>query len=370
MIDIGKILKRSWHILWNYKVLWIFGILLAITAGGSGGGSSGSSYQFSGNTERPSYDPATYQIGPQWEQFTSWFEQEVAPLFEHPDQYFSAFIWIGVALLVFILVLAVIFTFVRYVSETAVLRMVDQYEQDGTMVKFKQGWKLGWTRRAFRLWVIDLLISLPALFFVALLLGMGVLAFISLVNGTDTLEVAGVVSAIGCTFLFIFVFTLGMVFLGLLRQFIARSAALEERRVGESFRRGWTMFKRNWKSAALMWLVMVGIGIGYGIASMILFFLLIPVYVILLIPAVLVAAIPGLIGFGIANLFAGTILSVIIGIIVALPFLFTVIFAPLYLVGAWYKVYESSVWTLTYREMKTLENLQPDSVEKSPSTAT
>ena len=36
MINIGKILKRSWHILWNYKILWIFGFLLAITAGGSG----------------------------------------------------------------------------------------------------------------------------------------------------------------------------------------------------------------------------------------------------------------------------------------------------------------------------------------------
>ncbi len=34
MINIGKILKRAWHILWNYRVLWIFGILLAITAGG------------------------------------------------------------------------------------------------------------------------------------------------------------------------------------------------------------------------------------------------------------------------------------------------------------------------------------------------
>ena len=33
MIDIGKILKRAWHILWNYRILWIFGILLAITPG-------------------------------------------------------------------------------------------------------------------------------------------------------------------------------------------------------------------------------------------------------------------------------------------------------------------------------------------------
>ena len=28
-IDIGKVLKRAWHVLWNFKVLWIFGILLA-----------------------------------------------------------------------------------------------------------------------------------------------------------------------------------------------------------------------------------------------------------------------------------------------------------------------------------------------------
>ena len=37
MIDFGKILKRAWHILWNYRILWIFGILLAITTGGGGG---------------------------------------------------------------------------------------------------------------------------------------------------------------------------------------------------------------------------------------------------------------------------------------------------------------------------------------------
>ena len=27
MIDIGKILKRAWHILWNYRALWIFGLV-------------------------------------------------------------------------------------------------------------------------------------------------------------------------------------------------------------------------------------------------------------------------------------------------------------------------------------------------------
>ncbi len=357
MIDIGKILKRAWHILWNYKVLWIFGILLAITAGG--GGANGSSYQFSGDTGQPPFGPDMYQPGPMWEEFNTWFEQNIAPLFQYPERYISTFIWIGVALLVFILIMAVITTIIRYPSETAILRMVDEYEQTGTKVGFKQGWKLGWSRRAFRIWVIDLIISLPAILFVALIIGLGVLFFASVVNGDNNMAAAGSIAAIGCVFLFFFVFIILMVFLSLLRQFFVRAAALEETGIGESFRRGWAMFKRNWKSAALMWLVMLGIGIGFGIAAMIAFFLLIPVYLILLIPAALVAAIPGLIAFGIASLFTGGILAGIIGIIVGLPFFFLVLFAPLTLISGWYMIFDSSIWTLTYREMKALESLQP-----------
>ena len=42
MIDIGKILKHAWYILRNNKILWIFGILLAITSFGRGAGSNSS----------------------------------------------------------------------------------------------------------------------------------------------------------------------------------------------------------------------------------------------------------------------------------------------------------------------------------------
>ncbi|MEW6092814.1 MAG: hypothetical protein AB1531_02505 [Chloroflexota bacterium] len=369
MIDIGKILKRAWHILWNYKVLWIFGILLALTAGG-GGGANGSSYQFSGDTGQPPFGPDTYHPGPMWDEFNTWYEQNVAPLFQNPDQHVSTFIWIGVAFLVFILIVAVILTFIRYPSETAILRMVDEYEQTGAKVGFKQGWKLGWSRRAFRIWVIDLIISLPAILFVAMIIGLGVLFFNSVINGDSGMAAAGSIAAIGCAFLFFFAFIILMVFLSLLRQFFVRAAALEETRVGESFRRGWAMFKRNWKSAALMWLVMLGIGIGFGIVSMIVFFLLIPVYVILLIPAVIVAAIPGLIVFGIASLFTSAILAGIIGLVIALPFFFTVLFAPLALISGWYMIYESSVWTLTYREIKALEGLAPEAAVEVPAQTT
>jgi len=28
----GKVLKRAWEILWRYRVLWIFGVIVALTA--------------------------------------------------------------------------------------------------------------------------------------------------------------------------------------------------------------------------------------------------------------------------------------------------------------------------------------------------
>ena len=359
MINIVKILKRSWHILWNYRVLWIFGLLLAATgAGGNGGGNSGSGYQFNRNNGNNGTDP-TSQFGPLWHQVPDWFNQNIAPLFNHPERYVATFIWIGVAVLLFILIVSVIASILRYVSENSVIRMVDEYEKTGTKVGFKQGWKLGWNRRAFRMWVIDLVIGLPILLFIGLLLGLGLLVYFSISNGGNALAVGGTIAAIGCAFLFIFAFIILMVFLSLLRQFFVRAAALEEARIGDSFRRGWAMFKNNWKSAALMWLVMLGIGIGYGIVGIILFFLLIPAYIVLILPAALVAAIPGAIALGITSIFAAGPLAWIVAALVALPFFLTVAFAPLTLISGWYLVYTSSVWTLTYREIKALEAVKP-----------
>ena len=359
MIDIGKILKRAWHILWNFRVLWIFGILLALTAGGNGGsnGSSGSSgYRFNGNNGYRGVIPST---NPTVQQLNNWFQQNIEPLVVHPEQHIATFVWIGVAFLLFIVIVGLLFALVRYPAETAVFRMVDEYERTGTKTGFRNGWKLGWNRRAFRIWVIDLVVSLPAFLLLGVLLSLGLLVFFSVRNGTGAVIASSVIAAIGCAFLFILAFIVLMVLLGLLRQFFVRAAALEEARIGESFRRGWAMFKGNWKSAALMWLVMLGIGIGFGIAGLVLFFLLIPAYIVLVIPAVIAAAIPGLAVFGITSIFASGPLAWILGLLAALPFFFLITFAPLAVISGWYKIYESSVWTLTFREMKALGSVAP-----------
>jgi len=363
MIDIGKILKRTWHILWNYRVLWIFGFLLAIFTGGNGAGNN-FRYLFSsnrGNNGSNGYNP-NFQPGPFLRALTDWFNQHISPLFEHPNQYVTTLIWIGVAFLLFILIVGLLTSILRTVSETAVIRMVDEYEQTGTKVGFKQGWKLGWNRRAFRMWVIDLVINLPVILFITLLISLGVLIFFSVTNGNPALAISGTIAAIGCVFVFIFAFVVLMVFLNLLRQFFVRAAALDDAGIGESFRRGWGMFINNWKSAALMWLVILGIGLGYGIVGMILFFLLIPAYIILLLPAALAAAIPGAIALGITSIFASGPVAWIVAILVAVPFFLMVTLAPLTLVSGWCQIYTSGVWTLTFREIKALEAVKPEEI--------
>jgi len=357
MIDIGKILQRAWRILWNYKILWIFGVLLALTGGSSSNGNP--YYQFNRNRPNQTFKPETQFSTQGLEEIRLWFRQHVIPIFMHPDKYIATLIWIGAGLLLLMLISAVIAAFIRYTSEAAVLRMVDEYEQTGTKVGFRQGWKLGWTKRAFRMWVNDLVLSLPAIFLVLLLLGLGLLFYFSVRGGYTGWAIGGSIAAIGLTFLFIFAFITLAVFLNLLRQFFTRVAVLEDAGVGESFRRGWAMFLRNWKNAALMWLVMLGVGIGFGIGAMILFFLLIPTYLVTGLAGLIVAAIPGLITFGISSIFTAVPWTWIIAGLVALPFFFMVLFLPMFLVSGWFSIYKSSAWTLTYRELKALEVLTP-----------
>jgi len=67
--------------------------------------------------------------------------------------------------------------------------------------------------------------------------------------------------------------------------------------------------------------------------------------------------VPALIAYGIAGIFTSGPLTWVITVLAALPVFFTVLFAPLMLFNGWVKLFQSNVWTLTYREIKAKENL-------------
>ena len=356
MIDFRKILIRAWHILWNYKTLWIFGILLAITSGGTSSGNGGSSSRTSSGNGPSGFNPNNW---PFLQNLNAWFQENIVPLFLHPEQHLATWIWIGVAILLLGLVVGIIFSILRYVSEAAVIRMVNEYEQTGTKATFKQGWRMGWSRAAFRMWLIDLLIGLLSLPFIAVLAGLGLAVYLTAKGGMNTFAVGSIVVSIACAFVFILAFVLLMILLGLSSNFFKRYAALENTGVRDSFRRGWEMFKQNWKSASLMWLILLGVGIVYGVASLILTVFLIPVFIVLALPGLIVAVVPALAAFGLASLFTSSPLNWIIALLVGIPFFFLVVGSPLLLIGGWAQIFNSAVWTLTYREMKALEVVAP-----------
>ena len=361
MFDIGKKISRAWYTVWNYKVLWIFAFLLALAGGSTinsgGGGGGGTGYRFNADQSdqfhwNGNWDGNRFESNmSSWMQDgVTWFENDVMPLFT-PDRVIGTIVWTIVILFAVGLIINLLLALVRYPTETSLMRLVDEYEADGSKKKFKQGWALGWNIRAFRIWVIDLIIGAPGLLIaLGVAIGGAILAF-NAVKG-DFSFAPGMIGLMILAGFLLLLLAIVMIFVGLWRQFIVRAIAIDDASIGEGFKQGWAMMAHNFKNAFLTWLVMIGLKIGFGIAFFIALLVLIPVMAVMMIPGAIVGAIPGAIAFGISSLFAsGPVVWIISGFI-ALMFFFTVVASPATLVGSWVDLFSSSIWTQTYREMK------------------
>ena len=368
-MDPIKILKRAWHILWNYRALWVFGLILALTAAGSSGGSGNSGTRFSGDGNNGDFQmPLPEDVRQAFAELGRAIEdvfEEGLPALNVTQAELNALLWIGIFFVLVMIVLGIAMAVARYVSETAVIRMVDEYEATDTKLTVRDGFRIGWSRASWRLFLINLIINIPVILLLVVLGIIGFVIYTAVVSGNEGLAAGGVVAGIGSAFLAIFVVVILSIVLGLLRHFFWRVAALENAGVGESFRRGFALVRENWKSVGLMWLIMIGLGIAWAILSIIAFFLLIPVFIVTAIAGVVVAGIPGLLLFGLFSLFLSGYLPWIAAGIFVLPLFFLVAFSPLVLLTAWQQVFTSTVWTLTYREIKALP-LQIPETEPGP----
>jgi len=361
-MDPIKILRRAWYILWSYRALWIFGLVLALAAGSSAGqGSNNNSYRYEQNTgETHPFTPQSLQ-----EAFRD-FQRELNKLFTQgiPDmnisgQELTTFLWVIGAFILVMLIVGIVVAIARYVSETAVIGMVDEYEGSGNKMTVQQGFRLGWSRTAWRLFLINLIVNLPAIALVLVLLIAGVVIYSAVVNGNANFAAFSVVSTIALVFITIFVVIVLTILLHLLRNFFWRVCALENAGVRESLQRGFAMVLENWKNVGLMWLVMIGLGIVWAIASIILFVVTIPLVVVTAVVAALVAAAPYLLMVGAFSLFLNGVLPWIAAGLFVAPLFFTIAFSPWLILGSWQTVYTSTVWTLTYREIKALPAITP-----------
>jgi hypothetical protein len=372
MFDIKKILSRSWHILWNYRTLWIFGFILALAMGGGGSGNN-SRYSFNDSDRRQT----TSEWRSDWEglrgdnfaeQMRDGFRQAGEELQKLQAQYpveFRMGIAVAITLFVVAFLLSILTAILRYIAETASIRMVDEYEQTGVKVGFRQGWKYGWSNTSWRLFLVNFLVHIPSL---ALFVVLGLVAWwiiSAALGGVQSALVTSLIAGIGLSFLFIFATSILMVVLYVLRDFAWRMVVLEGAGVMESLSMAFALVKRQWKNVGLMWLVMLGVRIAWAIVFFILVFPLLIVSILTAVGGVLVAIVPTLLTAGVASLLsAPDYWPWIFAAIIGLPLFFVVAFSPILLVGGWGLIYQSSVWTLTYRELKALETVAPAEIEQ------
>ncbi|MBN2148424.1 MAG: hypothetical protein JW726_13635 [Anaerolineales bacterium] len=369
-MDQIKVLKRAWKILWSYRALWVFGIVLALTVGGAGGppGSRGEGGGGSDNW-RDQTQPYEFpnQAGDDFaksmEGLREWAEQGFPPIELEGGITTTTLIVLAVLFLIFLFISIVAATIARYVAEAALIRMVDEHESTGEKPGWRQGLRYGWSRTAWRMFLIGLLIGLPiflAVILVVVLSGLGIYWLV--VEAGEFVMVTGIIAAVGIAFLLIFLVTLVGVVLSLVREFFWRACALEEMGVLDALRHGWGLVRQNWKDVALMWLIMIGLRIGWVIASMMFFVVSIPLLLLTGALGILIGAIPTLLVAAISSLFLSGPFPWVVGVIVALPFFLVTALSPLIFFRSLELTFNSTVWTLTYREVKALQAIQAEGI--------
>jgi hypothetical protein len=263
----------------------------------------------------------------------------------------GALIAIGMALACFVLVLIVVGTIARYVAETALIRLVDDHEKTGEKRSVGEGFRLGWSRSAWRLFLIDLLISIPLLVAFILLLLLALAPLLLWATGSDAAGAIGTLASIGLIFFFILLAIVVGIVVSVLMRFFHRACVLEELGVIEAIKHGYGVVREHVGDVAVMWLIMLGVGIALALAMIVAVILLIML-------AILLAAIPSLVVGGLTSLFFEEALPWILGAAVGVPIFLLVLVVPMLFLGGLIEVFKSSVWTLTYREVRALEKAE------------
>ncbi len=327
-------LKRAWHILWHYPALWVFGFLLALTGssgGSSGGGGGQGSVNYRGNQTDFDRLPDTEffrQIGDYLRNLSVRFDN---------IQFTDVLPWIilgGFA----ILVLSVVFTILRNLALTANYKMVNHYEATGEKVNWKQGFRWGWSKKIWQLFLMDVVVGLPIAAIVLILLGCAGLPFLLAISENNAATAVGIVAGIGLLLLAILLIIVISVFVGVWLKLAKRVNVLDEKGVMESLRSGWQLMRTYWKDVVILWLIMVGVQLGFGLV-------MIPVVLIILMVSGLLGA--G-IGFAIWALSQGAVAAIITGFILFIVF----VSIPSTFASGLGETYFETVWTLLFRETK------------------
>lgn len=368
-MDHTRVVKQSWRNVVHYRALWIFGVILALTTMSWGG-----LLLFNGDdSTNEARVGLTVTVEP-GETFSEAFERtvdeewaEVKAAFDEADRDLEQFfakeldanvrsdiltviaIVVGVVLTIFVLA-----KIARYVAEVSLIRMVDEHEasEDASGVQYSvsKGFRLGWSRGAWRLFLIDLVINTPIAMVFLLSFVLALSPLLVWREGRLVAGVLGTLAAVGLVVLLAGLALLVIAGLSLLKPVFRRVCVLENQGAARSIRRGLSVVRQHFGDLGITWLITVVVSVAWP-------FVMIPAVFVLLGVAFLAGGASALLAGGLVALaFTGAapwITAIASGIIIFL----LVLVAPLAFLGGLREVFLSSVWTLSYRDLRPSESV-------------
>lgn len=375
----SQVFKQSWRAVWNLRVLWIFGFLLALTSSGGAWwlftldsnnvSQEGIAIQLPGGNTwytpvgtglkidliAPGDPRILIQIDNRWVELNklTWQEVDLALVFDYTDL---------TAVLIFLAVeagiLMLLTTLLRYTSESAIIRSVNFNARSNEKPGFGYSLRQGWSRTAVRLFLIDLLIFLvvAAGMLVAL---MASLAPLFLWNSDST--TAGIIGT-GLSLLLLVPWTLLLLVVvpitSLLRQVFWRACAVGELGVWASIGKGFGTLRHNFIEMLVIWLIWLATGLAWTLALIPLVIILSPLLVLTVLAGTGLAVIPGLLVAAVSSLFFSGITPWIMGALAAVPIFLVAVFAPITLLSGFVRLFQSNLWTLAYRQLPVLQPVE------------
>jgi hypothetical protein len=367
-VNYGQIFKDAWRNVRTYRALWVFGLILALTA------VSLETVVFyglddddDGDRDRRGITIVTQEDENFYEAFRRTIRQEIDALdveISEANREIDAFfarefdVQVNVDIFtIFIVLLAVsligylLAKIAGYVSEVALIRMVDEDRRDGVRYSVRAGFRLGWSYKAWRIFLIDLLVNVAAVLGVFALLLLVAAPLALWATGNTPAGVVGTVIAVILFFPSLVLVVVALATLSMLKQFFRRACVLENLGVIASIRHGYRGVRQHVKEVLPVWLVTIGVNFAWPLVMA-------PVAILMVLVALLLGVLVALLLGGLASFtFAGAT-PWVVAAATGIPVFILTLALPLAFLGGLREVFLSSAWTLTYRDLEALEDTE------------
>jgi hypothetical protein len=249
-MDYGELLSRAWKIVWDNKWLVILGLLVALSTGGSNGGSR---FNYGGNN----YNAQGQQFD--WNDLENMDQQDL-------EEFLNTVLpiaGVGAAILIplccIILLIGIVVWVAGAISAGALIAGVDQIEREGTS-RLADAWRPAWAK-GWRLVGINFVAAIPSIVFLLVMLGIGIATFGTVSNVSSSAVGPAIGGLIALFAVLCCAFVLVSIAIGALLVFAYRACMLEDTGVFESYGRGWEVLRGNLGQAIVILLIQVGISI-------------------------------------------------------------------------------------------------------------